>query len=188
MPWFYARVSLSSLDILARDHSIQITWICISFLSFRNSPHEIWHILKALSGHSLQWQIKHELTWVVWAVRCALVKEIRCAPSKGSCGINELGALLYGFLVINCITESLRTWVTTSCHVKSPSTPPSFHCCSGGPMWVFPCVLVCGRREGISMKGKGKGTGTGIQRFGPWSHLSHQLSVTSGSLGPRGGA
>lgn len=51
-------------------------------------------------------------------------------------------------------------------------------------MWVFPCVLVCGRREGISMKGKG--TGTGIQRFGPWSHLSHQLSVTSGSLVPGG--
>lgn len=29
-----------------------------------------------------------------------------------------------------------------------------------------------------------KGKGTGIQRFGSWFHLSHQPSVTSGSLIP----
>lgn len=130
--------------------------MCISFLCFKNSPHSIWHILKALSGHSLQWQTKRCLTWAVWTVRLALGvlacskqitmwhQRVWCsslsAPDQlryrnpGSIG-HHFGHIEKSFCIPISSLSLLFWW------------PPS---------GLFPHILVAGRREGINMKGKGK--------------------------------
>lgn len=171
-------VLLLSLNILARNHSIQTIWMHISFFPLENSLQGIWHILMAFSGQSLQWQIK-----CLFTRSCGWSKmppKVRHAPSKWLHGIWELDALLYWLLATDCFIESLRSRVTISGLVKKSFSIPITISGSGGPPKFPPSTLW---DVPIVWEERGKSTDSGIQRFGSTSATNSVWHLETQSLG-----